>query len=146
MPFTFEKLFQIYLRLCVCIGLNLLSTIPLIGLLFRPKEVIILLNTALVRLDFEYCVHTWRLYFMKVMDKPDVQRMVTRFRREPNNYLLGKKLRTIIWREKTKQNKTLHIMYYFSKNLEKACERGIRYSDNDKTNCYGEVHFSSPIQ
>lgn len=37
---------------------------------------------------------------MKVMDKPDVQRMVTRFRREPNNYLLGKKLRTIIWREK----------------------------------------------
>ena len=37
---------------------------------------------------------------MKVMNKPDVQRMVTRFRREPNNYLLEKRLRTIIWREK----------------------------------------------
>lgn len=68
--------------------------------MFRPKEVIILLNTALVSLEFEYCVHIWRLYFMKVMNKPDVQRMVTRFRREPNNYLLEKKLRTIIWRKK----------------------------------------------
>lgn len=37
---------------------------------------------------------------MKVMNKPDVQRVVTRFRREPNNYLLEKKLRTIIWRKK----------------------------------------------
>lgn len=68
--------------------------------MFRPKEVIILLNTALVSVEFEYCVHIWRLYFMKVMNKPDVQRMVTRFRREPNNYLLEKKLRTIIWRKK----------------------------------------------
>ena len=63
---------------------------------------------------------------MKVMDKPDVQRMVTRFRREPNNYLLGKKLRTIIWREKTKQNPAYYVL--LSKNMEKACERGIRYS------------------
>ena len=89
-----------------------IHSIPLIGLLFRPKEVIVLLNTALVRVDFDYCVHTWRLYFMKVMDKPDVQRMVTRFRREPNNYLLGKKLRTIIWREKTKQNPAYYVLLF----------------------------------
>ena len=49
---------------------------------------------------------------MKVMDKPDVQRMVTRFRREPNNYLLGKKLRTIIWREKTKQNPAYYVLLF----------------------------------
>ena len=93
-----------------------IHSIPLIGLLFRPKEVIILLNTALVRLDFEYCVHTWRLYFMKVMDKPDVQRMVTRFRREPNNYLLGKKLRTIIWREKKKNQNPAYYVLIFKKS------------------------------
>lgn len=36
---------------------------------------------------------------MKVMGKLGVQRKVTRVRKEPKNYLLGKRLRTIVWRK-----------------------------------------------
>lgn len=37
------------------------------------------------------------------MDKPGVQRKVTRLGRESKNYQLGKKLTTIVWRKKTEE-------------------------------------------
>lgn len=46
----------------------------------REVRVAVSLNPALVR---QYYVHTWRLYFMEVMDKLGIQRKVTRLRRKP---------------------------------------------------------------
>lgn len=69
---------------------------------------------------------------MKVMDKLGIQRKVARLRREAENYLLGRKLRTIGQR----------ICISVFKNLKQVCGRGGRYSVITTRTIVMENHIS----